>query len=87
MIATALLVSNIDEIMENKRQIEVLGMTNIEYVKPIMTEREFCFPLNLITCAFRKDDGNIKMILNGQEISLVYEEAVYNRIREHFKNI
>lgn len=87
MIATALLISNIDEIMENKRQIEVLGMTNIEPVKPNMVEREFCFPLNLLTCAFRKDDGNIKVILNGQEIVLVYEEAVYNRIKEHFKNI
>jgi hypothetical protein len=65
MIATALLVSNIEEIMENKRQIEVLGM-KIEPVKPNLVEREFCFPLNSINCAFRKDDGNIKILLNGQ---------------------
>lgn len=86
MIATALLVSNIDEIMENKRQIEVLGM-KIEPVKAEMVEREFCFPLNAVNCAFLKNDGNIKIILNGQEIILVYDEAIYNRIKEHFKNI
>lgn len=87
MIATALLVSNIEEMMENKRQIEVLGMNNVEVIKPKMVEREFCFPLNSINCAFRKDDGNIKILLNGQEVVLVYDEAVYNRIKEHFKNI
>lgn len=86
MIATALLVSNMDEIMENKRQIEVLGL-KVEPVKPNMTQREFCFPLNAVTCAFLKDDGNIRIFLNGQDVTLIYDDAVYNRIKEHFKNI
>jgi hypothetical protein len=86
MIATALLVSNLNEIIERKNRVEKLGLGEPE-IKPILIEREFCFPLSAVLFCFLIDDGNIKILLNGQEITLKYNKEVHDRLREHFKNI
>jgi len=85
MIATALLIKNFNEVQEAKKEIEKLGYG--EEVKPEFTEREFCFALASLLCSFLNDDGNIKVILMNQEIILKYDKKVYERIKEHFKNI
>ena len=86
MIAKAFLVCNMDEIMEAKMRVEKLGI-DTPIPKPKLVERDFCFPLSAMLFAFINDEGNIKTIIQGQEIILKYDDAVYERITQHFKHI
>jgi hypothetical protein len=85
MIATALLVSNMDEVLKSQEEVKRLGIG--EVAKPKYIESEFCFPLNACTFAFRNNEGNIKTIIAGQEVVFKYDESLWNRLKEHFKHI
>lgn len=79
-----MLVKNFDEIKKSMEEKEKRNFG--EVAEPEFAEREFGFPLAALLCFFLNDEGNIKIILSGQEVILKYDAAVYERIKDHFKN-
>lgn len=78
MRAKAMVITNREEII----QAQTLGMREIP--KPILVSVPFVFHLQSITWAYRLVGPDaaplIKIVITGQEITLEFEETLWNKI-------
>jgi len=93
MKALMMVITNSQEIEEAKQlaQLQAQGDPKEDTVSLVIPEpkhdhTDFLFDPNNVSLSYIGSDGSIRILYDGQDLSLKYDEKVFKELENNFKN-